>query len=85
MWISEYVLTFHLTSCLGPKIQGFCSKINCNQMKPLYFENSFTDWSSKNGHAFKNKVLRSYNSQKDYLITVDFWVKILSSRTQTVS
>ena len=36
-----------LESCLGPKIQDFCPKINCNQMKPLYFENSSTDWSSK--------------------------------------
>jgi hypothetical protein len=45
--ISAWVFTFCLKSCLGPKIQDFCLKIACNQMKPLYIVNSSTDWSSK--------------------------------------
>ena len=33
-YCSEY-FSFLLASCLGPKKQGFCQKINCSQMKLL--------------------------------------------------
>ena len=32
---------------MGPKKQGFCSKINCIQMKLLYFENRYRARASK--------------------------------------
>ena len=36
----HYCQLGHGVSCLmGPQKQGFCSKINCSQMKLLYFVN----------------------------------------------
>ena len=33
MVMSEYIFTFYVTSCMGPKKQGFWPRINCSQMK----------------------------------------------------
>ena len=38
---------------MGPKKQGFCSKINCSQMKLLYFVNWHSVEPTKIGHNFR--------------------------------
>ena len=57
-WLLRYAnsnCTFCLTCCPSRKIQEFCPKIECNQMKPLYFVNSSTDWSSKSVKIWLSK------------------------------
>ena len=70
--------TIHLMSvtswvfCLmGPKKQGFCSKINCIQMKLLYFVNWYSARASKSTKIdFKSqKVKNLQDLGKDFIRT----------------
>ncbi len=40
---------------MGPKKQGFWSRINCSEMKLLNFGSPSSDMSSKIGRHFRNK------------------------------
>ena len=42
---------------MGPKKQGFCSKINCIQMKLLYFENWHSARASKSAKIVLSKSI----------------------------
>ena len=55
----EWIITFHLASCLGHKKQCFWPKINCIQMKKLYLLNSSTDRSSKSVKICKSEFSMS--------------------------
>ena len=51
---------------MGPKKQGFCSKINCIQMKLLYFINRYSARASKSAKIVlsKSKSQKSSESRK---------------------
>ena len=61
---SEY-FAFRLTSCMGPKKQGFWPRINCSQMKLPNFGSPSGDKSSKIGLHFSNKVVLKLKSAKN--------------------
>ena len=61
------VFTVRLTTCLGPKKQGFWPKINCIQMKLPNVLNSSADSLSKIGHDFSNKGVQKLKLSKKAL------------------
>ena len=67
LWFSHFVLSlfsynfpcsgeYLFFTQLGPKKQCLWPKINCGQMKALYFANSSTDWLPKSEFS-KSKIL----------------------------
>ena len=58
------MFTFRLTTCLGPKMQGFWPKIKCNQMKLPNFLKSSADSSPKIGHDVNDKGVQKLKLSK---------------------
>ena len=50
---------------MGPKLQGFWSRINCRQMKLPNFGSPSGDSLSRIGRRFSNKVVLKLNSAKN--------------------
>ena len=68
---------------MGPKKQGFCSKINCIQMKLLYFVNWHSDRASKSAKIILSKsifYIKKKESPKNINLGDPFLLKTFFSR-----